>query len=128
MKANGFYDDAMVVFAADHGEALGERDYWFAHGEYLTDPLVQIPLSIRLPERPPAQRRDVTGLVDLFPTLLSAVGIPASPDLPGRDLLSKDTSISSTTPCMATLVGSTVHGLDWWRGASSAWLPFRMGW
>ncbi len=26
----------MTVFSADHGEGLGEMDYWFAHGEYLS--------------------------------------------------------------------------------------------
>jgi arylsulfatase len=62
-----------VVFAADHGEALGEGDYWFAHGEFLTDSLVRVPLLIRDPRRSPRRREDLVSLVDLYPTLLALV-------------------------------------------------------
>ena len=37
--------DLMVVFTADHGESLGEHDYW-GHGRNLFDPALRIPLGI----------------------------------------------------------------------------------
>ncbi len=50
-----------LVFAADHGEALGESDLWFAHGERLIEPLVRVPLWVRFaggarPARAPISR------------------------------------------------------------------------
>ncbi|MBW2400612.1 MAG: sulfatase, partial [Deltaproteobacteria bacterium] len=40
---------SVVVFTADHGESLGERDYWFAHGDRLDEALVRVPLLLRVP-------------------------------------------------------------------------------
>lgn len=85
IEARGLRESAWIVFAADHGEALGERDYWFAHGEYLDDSLVRVPLAIRIPGRPPARRDDPASLVDLLPTLLGALGMPPAASA-GRDL------------------------------------------
>jgi len=38
----------VVAFAADHGEGLGEDDYWFAHGEYLNEAQVRVPHELKL--------------------------------------------------------------------------------
>ena len=88
LEARGLLKSAIVVFTADHGEALGENDYWFAHGEFLTDGLVRIPLAVRAPGLDPGQRDDPVGLVDVFPTLLALLGIHAPAGYPGRDVLS----------------------------------------
>jgi arylsulfatase len=77
---------AVVVLTADHGEGLGERDYWFAHGEHLTDPVVRIPLFVRAPGLTPGRRTDVASLVDLVPTLTRLVGAESPQGLAGRDL------------------------------------------
>ena len=47
LRNRGLDERALIVFCSDHGEALGERDYWFAHGEYVDDSLVHVPLLIR---------------------------------------------------------------------------------
>jgi arylsulfatase len=87
LDERGLLERAFVVFTADHGESLGEDDYWFAHGEYLTEPLVRVPLAFRVPGRAPERRGDLAALVDVFPTLLGMLGIAAAPGQPGRDLL-----------------------------------------
>ncbi len=87
VDARGLLADAVVVFTADHGEGMGENEYWFAHGEFLTDPLVRVPLAVRAPGLAPGQRGDVAGLVDLFPTVLALAGIEQPGGYPGRDLL-----------------------------------------
>ncbi len=75
--------DAVVVVTADHGEGLGENDYWFAHGEFLNDALVHVPLLMRVPGEPPGVRSGVVSLVDVAPTLLAAVGVATpAPDRP----------------------------------------------
>ena len=55
VASGGLGDRAVIVFAADHGESLGEHDVWFAHGSRLTDEQVRVPLLVRIPGRAPAQ-------------------------------------------------------------------------
>jgi arylsulfatase A-like enzyme len=81
--------DPLVVFTADHGETLVERDYHFQHGARLNDEAIRIPLIIRFPE-PKLRGRRVSGtaqLIDLFPTVLRYLGFPVPRRLPGRDLM-----------------------------------------
>jgi len=100
----GLDDAGVVVFTADHGESLGERDYWFAHGDRLGDPLVRVPLLLRMPGLAPGRRGDVASLVDLFPTLLHRLEkLPPDPDAPGRDLLAPDAAATDSRPYFATL-------------------------
>jgi arylsulfatase A-like enzyme len=100
-------DDAIVAFTADHGEALGEDDYWFSHGELLAEAQVRVPLLLRVPGLPPRIREDPASLVDLRPTLLRlALDTPPDPDHPGRDLLAEDAESKPSTPYLATLRGA----------------------
>ena len=48
-------DVTLVAFTADHGESLGEHDYWFAHGDRLDDDLVRVPLLLRIPGLRPSE-------------------------------------------------------------------------
>ena len=82
----GVFEDAIVIFAADHGEALGEADLWFAHGELLIEPLVHVPLWFRLPGHAPGRRADVASLLDVVPSLAGALGLPPPAEQRGRDL------------------------------------------
>ena len=108
-------EEAIVVFAADHGEGLGEGDYWFAHGERLTDALVRVPLLLRAPRRLPGSRADVVSLIDLVPTLLHALGVRDADPLAGRDLLAPEPERGPGTAYFATLQESTRprFGLAW---------------
>ena len=100
---------SVVVFTADHGEALGEGDYWFAHGEFLSEVLVRVPLLIRVPGAPPSERSDVVSLVDLYPTLLGLFfGTTPDPRAPGRHLLAPDAAESASTPYLAALGASKI--------------------
>jgi len=88
LRENELLADTLVVATADHGESLGEHEYWFEHGRYAYEVTCRVPLIMRLPdglpglssERPPAGRRggDLS-LVDLAPTLLELVGLDALP-------------------------------------------------
>jgi arylsulfatase len=79
-------DTTAVVFTSDHGESLGEHDYWFEHGWFAFEPSLRVPLLIREPGQETARRVDgpVSNL-DLRPTLLAFAGLPDDTD--GRDLL-----------------------------------------
>ena len=83
VEERGLGEHGIVALVADHGESLGENDFWFAHGEYLDDPLVRVPFMIARPGAPAGTREDVVGLVDLMPTLLEPAGLEPDPDARG---------------------------------------------
>ena len=79
-------EDWLVVFTADHGESLGEHDFYFDHGEYVYNPSLRVPLAFVFPEGDPlhgAGRSDAwVSLVDVFPTLVELLALPCA-DVPG---------------------------------------------
>jgi arylsulfatase len=107
LDSRGILDRAVVVFAADHGEGLGERDYWFAHGEYLNDGQVRVPLLIRTPRSGAQVRDDVASLQDVVPTLLALAGAEVSGRWRGRDLFAPEAGTTSRSVYLATLDVST---------------------
>jgi arylsulfatase A-like enzyme len=110
----GETERAIVVFSADHGESLGERDLWFAHGEHLTEAQVQVPVWLRVPGRRPARRDDIASLLDLHVTLLGlATGAAPPPTGHGRDLLAPDAANGSSRVYLATLGGSREKRFGW---------------
>ena len=82
-------EETFVIFTADHGESLGEHDFFFDHGEFLYDTCVRVPLILRFPDGWHAGSRwphDV-GLVDLAPTILELAGLGVPEDVDGKSLL-----------------------------------------
>jgi tetratricopeptide (TPR) repeat protein len=77
---------ALVVLTADHGEALGEHGET-THGLFAYEETLQVPLVLWGPRIEPGRRSGAARHVDLLPTILDAVGVPAPPGLPGRSLL-----------------------------------------
>jgi arylsulfatase A-like enzyme len=80
MRRLGVLDDTIVAVTADHGESLGEHDYFFEHGAYLYEQTVRVPLVLAAPARLglPAGRvveRQVR-TIDILPTLLELAGVP----------------------------------------------------
>jgi tetratricopeptide (TPR) repeat protein len=85
------YDRSLVVLTSDHGEGLGEHGE-DEHGIFLYREALQVPLLIKLPgaRRAGEVVEHPVQLVDLVPTLLTAVGVPAPDRLPGSDILAAD--------------------------------------
>lgn len=73
-------DDWLIVFTSDHGESLGEHNYFYDHGDYAYQASLQIPLSFILPPGDPLRRAgssdDWVSLVDVMPTLAELLGLP----------------------------------------------------
>jgi arylsulfatase A-like enzyme/Tfp pilus assembly protein PilF len=76
----------MVVVTADHGESLGEHEE-ATHGVFAYEATLRVPLLLYYPPlwRP---RTVVTGVshVDILPTILESLEIPAVPGLRGHSL------------------------------------------
>lgn len=81
LRAAGQLERTIVVVTADHGESLGEQDYWFEHGRNVSEATVRVPLLVRWPAQiaggPGTGVRDQdTSLCDIAPTLLDFLGLP----------------------------------------------------
>jgi len=76
----------LIVFTADHGEALGEHGET-THGLFAYEPTLSIPLVVRAPGLPPGTGPKGARHVDILPTILDAVGVSPPAGLPGRSLL-----------------------------------------
>lgn len=79
----------LIVLTSDHGESLGEHGYCFAHGEYLYEPELHIPLLVRYQGRvQPGLRIDAPAQnIDIAPTILALAGISRLQAVDGRPLL-----------------------------------------
>ena len=88
LAAAGLSDKTVVVLTSDHGESLGEHDYFFDHGEDVFEPSMAIPLIVALPGAPAGVRsRALASTLDLVPTLLDLLKVSYPPDLAGVSLL-----------------------------------------
>jgi choline-sulfatase len=86
LRSSGLYDQSLIVVVADHGEAFGEHGEW-SHGLFLYDETIHVPLLIKLPASAHRQIDSRVGLVDIAPTILQEVGVPAPAAMQGQSLL-----------------------------------------
>jgi len=92
LKARGLYEDTLIVFTSDHGEALGERGH-MGHIQSVYDEQIHVPLIVKGPASDPRSAElarhgdELAPLVDVTPTILELAGIPPLPDQRGKSLL-----------------------------------------
>lgn len=78
-------DRTLVVFAGDHGENLGEHGYW-GHGRHLWEENLHVPTAITWPGHlGPAVLEAPASNLDLAPTVLGLLGLPAPDAFRGFD-------------------------------------------
>ena len=80
----------LLVVTADHGESLLDHpERLFSHDPFLFTAVTRIPLLVRFPgaEGGGTARGDLTGLIDVAPTVLEELGIAAPATFQGRALL-----------------------------------------
>ena len=89
LRAAGQLERTVVMVTSDHGESLGEHDYYFDHGEDLFDPSLRVPMIVVLPGGPREKKSDAyASTLDVLPTLLDAAKVSYPPELAGQSLLS----------------------------------------
>ena len=90
IKRLGRDEDTLLVFTSDQGEPLGEHGYVRRLRPWLYEELVHTPLIIRMPkgEFGGTRHQAIVQTVDLFPTILSALGLPEAEGVHGYDMLS----------------------------------------
>ena len=74
----GIYDDTIIFITADHGDVLWEHSIEYSSHKSLYDANLHIPLIVKGPKEyfPPRRRvKELTQLVDIFPTILDVLGV-----------------------------------------------------
>ncbi len=77
--------EPIIIITADHGEEFLEHGRWL-HGAGFHREVAEIPLIIKLPGCAPAVLEGPVSLVDLAPTVASAVGLAVPDGWEGLDL------------------------------------------
>jgi len=95
LKRRGWYDEALIVFVADHGEEILDHG-WIGHSVTLHEELVHVPWIVKLPVSQAPSRKgtkipDVVSLIDLPATLLDSMG--ARPSVARGGLLGHSRSL-----------------------------------
>ncbi len=90
LRARGLYEDSVIVVLSDHGESFWEHRDW-RHENNLYSQVIRIPLMIRPPggvARPPVD--ELAQQIDVLPTILELLDLPAPAAAQGRSLLATD--------------------------------------
>jgi arylsulfatase A-like enzyme/tetratricopeptide (TPR) repeat protein len=84
------YEKTMIVFLSDHGESLGDHGE-AEHGLFLYRSTLQVPMILKLPrgERAGETVEYPVQLIDVNPTLVSALGLELGEHTRGAPLLSR---------------------------------------
>jgi len=78
------WDKSVLAVTADHGEEFLDHGGKFHPPIGLSEELVHVPLLVRVPDTRGRKIEQPVSLIDLAPTLLDALGIPAPADFCGR--------------------------------------------
>jgi arylsulfatase A-like enzyme len=100
MKARGTWENTLVLFTSDHGEMMG------AHGSLskgrFYEESVRVPLVARWPGRIQAGRSSaLVQMMDIYPTIVEAVGGKLSPGRFARSLMPIATGAKSSVRTVA---------------------------
>lgn len=88
LKDKGMYDDALIIFTADHGEMLGSHSLWMKMCMY--EESARVPLIIKFPRgfKPAVKETSQpVSLIDVWPTLIDYLGISGAGATDGISLV-----------------------------------------
>lgn len=86
LRNAGVYDRTLIVVVGDHGEGLGEHREE-SHSMLAYNSTLRVPMILKVPGLVGNHRLSRrVGTVDLLPTLLDLLGLPADPEIQGRSL------------------------------------------
>ncbi|MCP4806576.1 MAG: sulfatase [Proteobacteria bacterium] len=99
MKADGSYDDTLIILTADHGEEFMEHDGWW-HGTTLFQEQIHVPLIVKLPGQAHAGTRApwVVRHIDIAPTIADLAGAELPDSWQGAPLIDDDFDAFVTPP------------------------------
>jgi arylsulfatase A-like enzyme len=83
LRRLGLWDRTIFVVTSDHGEEFMDHGGWY-HAEEVYDESLRVPLVVRVPGNDVRRIDAPIGLVDLGPTLVELLGLPAPEGIEGR--------------------------------------------
>jgi arylsulfatase A-like enzyme len=88
-RSQRWWKDTVVVVTSDHGESMNEHGIYFQHGFEIWEPLVRVPLIIRVPDLPARRVPVKRSVIDVVPTLLDLMRVPRPPpgELSGQSMM-----------------------------------------
>ena len=89
LEKEGLSDDTFIILTADHGESMGEHEFYFDHFE-VYDTTIHVPLIIKHPKLLPKGKRVdelVQSTISLAPTVLNLYNIKPPEHMKGIDLV-----------------------------------------
>ncbi|MFH0946308.1 MAG: sulfatase-like hydrolase/transferase [Planctomycetota bacterium] len=88
LRADGALESTTVLVVGDHGEGLGDHGE-VSHGTYCYDTTMRVPMILRRSDGKRSGEREtgITSVVDVYPTLMEAMGLSPSPGIDGISLL-----------------------------------------
>jgi choline-sulfatase len=92
-----WFRQSIVVLLADHGEGLGDHGET-SHGYFAYQSTLHVPLMIHWPSAMsgfPARITQPGGLIDVAPTILEALHLPAPPSFEGVNLMGPERPVYS---------------------------------
>ncbi|HIJ70826.1 MAG TPA: sulfatase [Planctomycetes bacterium] len=104
LKKMGKFERSLIIFTSDHGEGMGEHDYYFAHGDNLYNILTHVPLIIKFGRELTGIRKDFVQHIDIVPTVLKILGIETKYRFRGDDLRRES---STEREIFAEMISST---------------------
>ncbi|MBU1701286.1 MAG: sulfatase-like hydrolase/transferase [Candidatus Eisenbacteria bacterium] len=108
------WETTMIVVVADHGEGLGDHNWW-SHGLLYAEQ-IRVPLLIKIPGALGGKRiPSLVRTIDLMPTILQAAGIEEErwPAMDGESLI--PTMQSGHTPSALTAYSESVNIMNYGR-------------
>ena len=85
LRQRGLLERTLVVLTADHGESLGDHGE-ATHAYFIYDATTHVPLIVRTPWGLRGRRALQTSSVDIMPTVLDLLGLPAQEGIDGKSL------------------------------------------
>lgn len=121
LRDAGVWSDTFVVVTADHGEGLSDHGEP-THSTLCYESTLRVPLIVRYPDgyRAGEMSDDVVSVVDVYPTVLEALGVGAAPGLDGRSLYRR-----SPAPDRGVYFESMVGAIQYGWSPLSGWLDVR---
>ena len=83
----GLDKNTIFIIVSDHGEDLGERNYFFDHGSLTFAASVRVPLIVYIPGSKPATIKTPVSIMDVYPTILERMQIQLPYPIQGVSLL-----------------------------------------
>ncbi len=87
VKKSGIEKNTLIILTSDHGESLGEHNY-FGHELLLYDVLLKVPLIIKFPQVFPYHKiiNKQARSIDIMPTILDVLNIAGPEAMEGKSL------------------------------------------